>query len=213
MEIDITAPYQIAGKKATKFVVRSLGYAEMSRIATSAGREAKPGEANALVRARSIMARTKVLTEDGKSHDIEPLMLHTLPRPVAKPLLNYINTEGDIPDDATEEEKARIIATGPSIILDGDGLSEPVLFKLGTPISGTTGTSDKAITELEFLAKTYGDVEMVLAGTNDMEKTVALIKYVAKPAGMLALPSWGVDAIDIRDGFFIQNEILPRFLE
>jgi hypothetical protein len=92
-------------------------------------------------------------------------------------------------------------------------MTEPVLLKLGAPISGTTGSESKAISELEFLAKTYGDIEQVLAGTNDMERTVALIKYVAKPAGMLSLPSWAVDSIDIRDGFFIQQEILPRFLE
>lgn len=213
MEIQITTPYMVAGKKATKFVVRPIGYVEMSGIATAAGREAKPGEANALVRARAIMARTQVITDDGKTHAIDPLMLHTMPRPVAKPLLNYINTEGDIPDDVSAEERARLVATGATILTDGDGLTEPVLIRLGTPVMGTTGTDEKGISELEFIAKTYGDIEHVLAGTNDMDRTVALIRHVAKPAGMLALPSWAVDAIDIRDGFFIQNEILPRFLE
>jgi len=215
MEINIDHPYTVAGKKAVKFVVRAIGYAEMSRIATSAGREAGPGEANALVRSRSIMARTKIVTEDGKTQDIEPLVLHMMPRPVAKPLLNYINTEGDIPDDATPEQRAAILATVASIISDGDGLTSPILVKLGTPIAAGGAAGDKSISELEFIAKTYGDIEHVLAGSNDMEKTVALIKHVAKPVsmGLQALPSWGVDGIDIRDGFFIQNEILPRFLE
>lgn len=211
MEINIDHPYMVAGKKAIKFVVRPIGYAEMSRIATTAGREAAPGEANAVVRAKSIMARTKIVTDDGKTLDIEPLVLHMMPRPVATPLLRYINTEGDIPENATAEERAAMMAATPAIISDGDGLTSPILVKLGSPIA----TGGQTISELEFSAKTYGDIEHVLAGSNDMEKTVALIKHVSKPVGLSlqALPSWGIDGIDIRDGFFIQNEILPRFLE
>lgn len=213
MEINIEAPYQIAGKKATKFTIRDMGYVEMVGIATAAGREAKPGEVNALIQRKSIMARAKILTEDGKVHDIEPMMLHMLPRPVAKPLVQFISTEGDLPADATPEQREAFVATVAKILTNGDGVTEPVLMKLGTPIKATSGSEGKEITELEFIARTYGDVEMVLSGTNAMEQTAALIKYVAKPAGMLALPSWAINAIDIRDGFFIQNEILPRFLE
>jgi hypothetical protein len=205
MEIDITAPYLVGVKKATKFVIAPIAFTTFVELALQSG-GAKNSQAafnSALLR-----HRTKIVTDDGAHHDITPELLHVMPRPVAMPLVKFFDTEGAAPADETAEQKAERLAKQPAVLNDGDGLTTPILVKLGTPLEA----AGKTISELEFMAKTYGDVESVLAETNELAQAVELIKSLAKPAGMLALPSWAVDMVSVQDGMFIERTILPRFL-
>lgn len=96
------------------------------------------------------------------------------------------------------------------IIRNGDGVTEAIAFELATPIPVAKG---EPITELEFLAKTYGDIEDVLAVDDNVEQTIALLAK-AKPVHptLMTLPSWAADAITASDGVAISLLVLPRFL-
>jgi hypothetical protein len=98
------------------------------------------------------------------------------------------------------------------IIRDGDGIDKAIVYQLGTPIQ--TGAGKPPIKELEFHAKTYGDVEDVMAAPDGVQQTVALITLIAKPLGssLMLLPSWAVGLITVSDGIIISRDVLPRFL-
>lgn len=93
-----------------------------------------------------------------------------------------------------------------------DGITAPILFKLGTPIKTDKGE----ISELEFLAKTFGDIEDVMSAENQITQTLSLIQTVAAPLGsdvqLLQLPTWAIDGITVEDGFAIMRLVLPAFL-
>jgi hypothetical protein len=95
------------------------------------------------------------------------------------------------------------------ITREGDGISTSIIYELGTPIPVVGKDS---ITELEFLAKTYGDVEDVMSANDSITQTALLIATIAKPPGMLQLPSWAVSAITIGDGITIAKLVTPHFL-
>lgn len=97
------------------------------------------------------------------------------------------------------------------VIRPGDGIDKAIGFELGTPI-GSRG--QKPITELEFMAKTYGEIEDVLAAGDMMSQTMLLITTVAKPVhpSLTLLPSWAIDQIGVSDGFEIARQVLPSFL-
>jgi len=99
------------------------------------------------------------------------------------------------------------------IIRDGDGIDKAITYELGTPIP--TGQGKPPIKELEFLAKTYGDIEDVLASDNAIQQTAKLIETIATPLGtsLTRLPSWALTQITVADGVTISRDILPRFLE
>lgn len=98
------------------------------------------------------------------------------------------------------------------IVRDGDGIDQAITFELGTPIP--LGQGKQPIRELEFLAKTYGDIEDVLAADNTIQQSAKLIETIGKPLGtsLSLLPSWALTQVTIADGLAISREVLPRFL-
>jgi hypothetical protein len=111
------------------------------------------------------------------------------------------------------------IGEGPAgeLLNDADGISAPVHYKLGTPLSMKINGKSTEISELEFQAKVYGDIEDVLATDGDIPRTMALIKKTATPVGadltLTSLPSWALDRITVADGITIMRNVVPRFLE
>lgn len=105
-------------------------------------------------------------------------------------------------------------ADGPAgkIIRKGDGISEAIVYELGTPIPGGQGKA--MIKELEFLASTYGEVEDIMAAGTGLQQALLLVSTVAKPLGsnMQQLPSWAVAQISASDGLAVSNDVLPFFL-
>jgi len=109
-----------------------------------------------------------------------------------------------------------IVPTG-KIISDGDGCDVPIIFQLGTGIRITGDQGEQVITDLEFQAKTGGDIEDVLIKSSRIVQAATLIKTCAKPLtkdlGLLVLPSWALDQITMTDGTEIMEKVLSRFLE
>lgn len=98
------------------------------------------------------------------------------------------------------------------IVRDGNGIDKSVVYELGTPIP--TGQGKVPITELEFQASTYGDIEDVMAAPDGVQQTMKLIELIAKPVGtsLQLLPEWARNQISVTDGILISRDILPRFL-
>ena len=100
------------------------------------------------------------------------------------------------------------------IIVKGDIATSPVIYKLGTPFAMKNGDTEISVSELEFSAKTYADVEDVLVADSSLSKTVMLVTKLAKPIevpSLMQLPGWMVDRLTIADGFTIMKEVLPLF--
>ncbi|MEY9493753.1 hypothetical protein [Bradyrhizobium elkanii] len=98
------------------------------------------------------------------------------------------------------------------IIRDGDGIDQAITYELGTPIP--TGQGKPPISELEFHARTYGDIEDVMAAPDSIQQASLLIATLAKPLGtsLTLLPSWAMNLITVADGVTISRDVLPRFL-
>lgn len=96
------------------------------------------------------------------------------------------------------------------ITRQGNGIDSSAVFELGTAIPGKP-----SIKELEFHAKTYGDIEDVMAQATGLQQSLMMIRTIAKPIGtsLMALPSWAVSQITMADGFAIMNTVLPLFIE
>lgn len=145
-----------------------------------------------------IKAQAAFRTAEGKAISVNDETLLQLPIVYAKTLYNAIDIEAAQPGE---------------IIQDGDGVTTPIIYRLGKPIA-VKGKGE--IVELEFMAKTLGDIESVLAGQSDFEQALSLIQSVARPLGsdaqLLALPTWAVAQITVPDGVTIAQKILPSFL-
>lgn len=197
-EIEFPTPITIGEKTVTKARVAPLmfkKFADITREALNA-RGPKQKLEPLMLRAR-IRAQTTFLTASGDSIPVTQDALTTLPIVPSKLIVAALTF-----DEGTQGE----------LLNAGDGISTPIHYKLGTPIKGANG---KTISEIEFLAKQFSDVEDVLAADNALYQTVDLFEKVAKPVdgSMLALPSWAIDHITLADGTFVMNTILPRFLE
>lgn len=143
------------------------------------------------------MLKTVTLVTDKKQEiPMSDEILLTLPLRVGKLIYDALSNS-----DSAQGE----------ILKQGDGIDSSIIYKLGTPIN----SSGDSITELEFHAKLYSDIEDVLAEDMPQEQTIALINKVAKPIGtkLQALPSWAIEQITIADGMFISTKILPGFLK
>jgi hypothetical protein len=129
-----------------------------------------------------------------------PISLEDIPNipiPAARSIISHLD------DDEGKAGK---------VVREGDGIDQAITYELGTPIS--TGQGKPPIKELEFHARTYGDIEDVMAADLALQQTAALITTVAKPLGtsLMLLPSWAVNMITVADGVTISREILPHFL-
>lgn len=98
------------------------------------------------------------------------------------------------------------------IIKEGDGIDQSIVYELGTPIP--VGPGKPPIKELEFAARTYGDIEDIMSAPDSIQQTTMLIAQIAKPLGtsLQTLPSWAVDQIKIADGVTISRLVTPHFL-
>jgi hypothetical protein len=146
---------------------------------------------------RNRLAKQVVFYTGNSVVSVAPTDLVRMPIPVARTLIDQL--------DAADGPTGKIIRTG-------DGMSEAIVFELGTPISG--GQGRPPIKELEFLAQTYGDVEDIMAASTGLQQALLLVTHIAKPLGssLQQLPSWAVNQITAADGLAISNDVLPFFL-
>jgi len=195
-KIEFTDSVKIADKIITAIEVSPLYFVELNRIWAAVSSANKPQAA--LTRAR-ILKQVVFRSSDGPATPTDA-DISALPVAVARDIIAAL--------DDGQGEAGEILAAG-------DGVSEPILYKLGTPIrmQDAEGKS-RDIIELEFLAKTYGDVEDVLAATDEVSRAVALLSTVATPVGdtsLSVLPGWALDKITTADGVAIMQLVLPNF--
>lgn len=197
--IEFSTPIHVGEEAATKVKIAPLLFKRFVDITRDvlAARTAKQKIEPLMLRAR-IRAQCTFMTAAEKAIPLSEEILTTLPAAAAKLVVPALTFD--------EGKQGELLSEA------ADGIGAPIHYRLGAPIKGANG---KSIAELEFLCKTFGDLEDVLAGDQPMFQTVDLISGVARPVdgSMLALPSWAIDQITLADGMFIMNKILPRFLE
>lgn len=199
MNIEIKTPYTYNQVKVSQLITRQLSFVELVQISIQTARTRDPAKPfEAALRTARMIAQTQLQLADGKLVPMDAITVLSMPIPPARLLMAAI-------DEHDANEPMGFTDLSPK----ADGISAPILIKLGSPIKGQ---GDKEIAELELQAKSYGDIENVIGETNELEQAVALLRYVAKPIGMLGMPAWAVDAVTIRDGLAIAKQIVPRFL-
>lgn len=195
----VTVPFKIADHLITEYEVVVPGFEGFAGMAQRARDSAKKDSNIAtLFRSERIKSQVTFIDDKGGRHSIDSLGVLGLPIVLAKAIL--LNIDGDASAPIGE------------VVSEGDGISKAIRIRLGTPLEAV---KDHKIEELEFFARTYGDLENVLIEDNAIEQSLALIKNVAKPVGgpLLTLPSAAISKITIQDGFFIMEKVLPGFLE
>lgn len=176
--------------------VRPMYFEEYVEIAMEAVDREKRVEAQ--FRRLRIARQCVLATSNGKDLTLTEMDVGRLPIAVARTMLDAL---------PQNDEKAGVAMEG------GDGIQSPILFTLGTPIMATSKGEGVGIDELEFEAKTYGQIEDVIAETQKLRQTLELLRTVARPSGLLTMPSWAVSRVTIADGHAIMDKVLPRFFE
>lgn len=196
--IDLTEFGYKVGEKQVAFArVTQMTFKQLAAILTEARARGKDARGIRKIITNLQMKNYVALVDtDDKEHKITDEMMLVLPAKVGKAIYNGMTF------DSTKQG---------TIVKEGDGITDSVIYKLGTPLE--TGTD--SIKELEFHAKLYSSIEDVLAEDSQHEQTLALLEHTASPIGttLLALPSWAVDQLTVADGMFIMQKILPGFLE
>lgn len=198
--IQVTKPPVFAGEVAiTKFVVTPVKYVGFCAIVAKAKATEGDNFERLLLRAR-LLDQVVAHSSGKKTFPLDDEFLLRLPAAYANNLRNALSGE-DSPVG--------------KILSKGDSFTTPIVYKLGTPI--ITQTSE-TITELEFIAKTYGDIEDVIVETSPLQQSIILLERCATPVAtenitsLMSMPSWAVDQITMEDGLNIVNDVLPVFL-
>lgn len=192
----IPISFQLDDKVIDGAVVKPLTFQSFSACLADAGTVVGPKSFEAKVR-RIRLVRQVDYYVNGSLVAVGPNDVIKIPIPAARLL-------------AAELDKGE----GPAgkIIRDGDGIDKSIVYELGTPIP--MGQGKPPLTELEFHARYYGEIEDIMSAADSIQQTMLLIETIAKPIGgtLTALPSWALSQIKIGDGVTISRLILPRFL-
>jgi len=186
-------PWQIRDKVIDGAVINRLSFQSFSDLIVEAQGMKKPKTLEARLR-RLRLAKQVVYYVNGSTTPIDSNDVTMMPIPNAQLLTGRLDEDEGVVGKITRE---------------GNGIDTSIIYELGTPIPVT---GKEPITELEFLAKTYGDIEDVMSAGDSISQTVLLIATVARPPGMLQLPTWAVNAVTIGDGVTIAKLVTPHFL-
>jgi hypothetical protein len=213
--VDPKAPFKAGQFNIVKLSVNQLnfvGYADCFREklkARSRGMDdvAAEKEFRRARRVKQVVAFDKA----GNRVELDQVAFGNMPRQLFVKINNALDVITDKP--------------GKVITEDGDGVNTPIVYQLGTPFEFADTKADQKpigtqqqIIELEFVAKTGGDIEEVLCHDNALDQTIALLKTCATPlgggdTGLLRLPSWMIYSLTTSDGFAIMAKVLPVFTE
>lgn len=193
----IELPFVVGEKSVTHVAVDVINFNTLCAFITLATAMAKPESFDARLKRVRFIRQVKYFSGETTPIELGVEDVMKMPIPAARKISGLFD-EGE--------------GLMGEIIRDGDGVSTPILYKLGTPIPVAQGKPP--IVELEFFASTYGELEEVLAAGDTLHQAAMLIKTVAKPVhGTLqTLPSWASDKITIADGVTLARNVLPRFL-
>lgn len=174
----------------------SLSFSALVKVIESAS-SADDSEFTALIQRKRLAAQLRGVKADGTQVILSEAEVLGLPAPAARAAILRLR-EG-------EGEEGEVLG-------DGDGVTKPVVYRLGTPIK----YGPDLIEELEFKASTYGEIEAVLAESAPILQALALIAHNAKPiyenGTLQRLPASEIEQITQADGGAILQHVLPRFL-
>lgn len=194
--IEVTTPLIVDKIKVASIQIDKMNFLQFITVVDNALADVTGTSVQTLLRRGRMLAQCKFVGTDGTKVPFTALEIMKLPIAIGRTVADACDKE--------DGEPGTILSAD-----DADGIEKPIRYQLGTPIEAADG---KSIAELEFQARTYGDVEDVLSETAIYAQTRVLIEKVAKPEGMLQLPSWAAAGISAADGVFIAQKILPRFL-
>jgi hypothetical protein len=187
-------PWQLRDMIIDGAIVNTLSFQAFSDYVTEAQSMKKPKTFEGRLR-RLRLAKQVVYYINGSTTPVLTDDIVEMPIPNARMLTEHLDED---------EGKAG------KIIKEGDGIEKSIIYEFGTPIP--VGEGKEPIRELEFIAKTYGDIEDVMSAPDSVQQTAMLIATVGKPPGMLQLPSWALTRITVADGVTIAKLVTPIFL-
>lgn len=192
----IPIKFELGSQLIDGAVIKPLTYALFVEFLTEAQTMKAPKSFDARLRRLRLRKQITYYT-NGSAVNVSEEDVLKMPIPTVHALTGHM-------DD--EEGKAGKVTTA------GNGIDKAIVYELGKPIP--MGKDKEPITELEFYAKTYGEIEDVLAAPDSIQQAALLISTIAKPLGttLLQLPSWAVSQISMADGLLISREVLPHFL-
>jgi hypothetical protein len=186
-------PWQIRDLTIDGAIVNTLSFQNFADYVTEAQNMKKPKTFEGRLR-RLRLARQVIYYVNGSTTPIGTEDVTEMPIPNARMLTEHL--------DEDEGEAGKITR-------EGDGISKSIIYELGKPIPVQ---GKDPITELEFMAKTYGEIEDVMSAPDSIQQTALLIATVGRPPGMLQLPSWALSHITVADGITIAKLVTPHFL-
>lgn len=193
--VDLHEPLKVGDADITALSVAPLSFVAFARIWKHASYDPKPQVA--MQRARFIH-QAHFMAGDKRMHPTNA-ELAMMPRTILAEVRDLLDAGQGIMGEKVGE---------------GNGVTSPVVYKLGQPIKTKNSSGEVVdITELEFLAATYAEVEDVWAEENDLAQALLLTQTVAKPLGspLLRLTGAMVDEMTTADGVGIQRLVLPSF--
>lgn len=212
--LDAKSSFSVGSVAVSKLVISKINFVNYAECFKVQLREMSKSdnvvEATKAFRRAKRMKQVTAYNKEGGIIPLTQINFGQMPRKLFVKIDNAIDQDNDV--------KGEVISK------DGDGLLSPILYKLGTPFPFTDSTigskpigTESKVIELEFIAKTGGDIEEVLCGENTLDQTIALIKTCATPIGgetaLSRLPSWMIEALTLQDGIEIMAKVLPVFIE
>lgn len=194
---------EVNGEKIAYIEVNAIGF--VSFTTTTENIVADSGDRKKIIQRKRIQKQSKAFSSAGTEVEFTDMDIMSLPPKIGAQLVSAINTV--LNTDGQE----------PKILQEGDGVTSPIRIQLSKPIPFKENGREFSVDELEFQAKTFGEVESVHAEMNPMRQCIELLAGAAIPVAenlrMQRLPSWAVEHVSVVDGSFIANEVLPLFLE
>lgn len=218
--IETTTPQFFAGgKPVAKVTVEWWNYSEFSAAIREANRQFRDedsGEDWAVFWQRyRVLHQMRAFDASGNPMKVDVSDLSLMPIRQGIALFRHIDTASTgKPGDLVRDKDGK-----PT----GDGIEIPLVFRLGRPlrarIKGNDVTKDVEVSELEFIAKTYGDIEAVCAaeGTADVVPAMVRIARGLVKDHPLGEPDMEITTDMIRqlsyaDGDAILRHVVPHFL-
>ena len=200
-------PFFIGQVQIAKLVATPLRFVDFVKCIREAHAEMKReggNNAGKYVNRQRMLAQLQAVDSDGKSRPLTALDVMLLPRAYAMKAIRAL--DASLAGDGEAQ-----------VITDADGISAPLLFKLAMPLKMRTPEGEFDVPELEFEAKTLGDIEDVIASDGPADQALALLRKCAKPVGgdvtISELPEWAIAQVSVADGLMIMDKVLPRFLD
>lgn len=198
------APWIVGdGQRVEKITVRSINFAATARcLAGTTARGSGESWRKLWLRSRRRL-QCEATGADGAVLVLSDIDMLGMPLVYAKAVQDVLL---DLPEPAGE------------LIQEGDTLGTPALYKLGTPLVMKDGSgAEIKIDEIEFSARTLGDIEDCLAELNETLQAVVFMTRCGRPilsdgGSMSSMPDMLVEQITALDGFQIMDKVVSRFL-